>query len=106
MDQVLDNLIDNALAYGAGPVDVEAGAGDGKAWLAVRDRGPGIPAEEIPKVTERFYRGGGASSEGSGLGLAIARELTEKWGGALDIDEPDGGGTRVVVRFRRGPDGP
>ena len=101
VDQVLDNLIDNALAYGAGPVDVEAAVDDRTAWLAVRDRGPGIPADEVPKVTERFYRGDGATSGGSGLGLAIARELTEKWGGTLDIDRPDGGGTRVMVRFRR-----
>jgi signal transduction histidine kinase len=51
-------------------------------------------------VTERFFRGRAASSKGSGLGLAIARELTEKWGGTMTIDQPDGGGTRVEVRFR------
>ncbi len=105
VDQVLDNLIDNALAYGAGPVDLEAHTENGQAWLTVRDHGSGIPEEELPMVTERFFRGRTASSKGSGLGLAIARELTEKWGGTMRIDEPDGGGTRVEVRFRRA-DGP
>jgi signal transduction histidine kinase len=100
VDQVLDNLVDNALAYGAGPVDLETQAEDGQAWLTVRDHGSGIPDDELPMVTERFFRGRTASSKGSGLGLAIARELTEKWGGTMTIDEPDGGGTRVEVRFR------
>jgi signal transduction histidine kinase len=100
VDQVLDNLIDNALAYGAGPVDLEARMQDGHAWLTVRDHGTGIPGEDLPMVTERFFRGRTATSKGSGLGLAIARELTEKWGGTMRIDEPDGGGTRVEVRFR------
>ena len=64
---------------------------------------PGIPTEEQQKVTERFYRGQGSPPGGSGLGLAIARDLAEKWGGDLAIVNPDDGGTRVDVRFRRVP---
>ena len=100
VDQILDNLIDNALSYGSPPVELETGGDDQAAWITVRDRGPGIPADERAKVTDRFFRGrSGSGSKGSGLGLAIARELTERWGGTLRIDDMDGGGTAVVVRF-------
>jgi signal transduction histidine kinase len=68
--------------------------------MAVRDHGPGIPAEEHAKVTERFYRGMAAPPGGSGLGLAIAGDLVERWGGALSVQSADGGGTRVEVPFR------
>jgi signal transduction histidine kinase len=99
VDQILDNLLDNAMAYAPGAIEVRTGAHDGLTWLAVRDHGPGIPAHERPKVTERFHRGRGAPAGGSGLGLAIARELAEKWGGTLELEPAAGGGTRVEVRF-------
>ena len=76
-------------------------AGDGLTFVAVRDHGPGIPPDEHPRVTERFYRGRGAPSGGSGLGLAIVRELAERWGGTVRIVAPEDGGTRVDVTFRR-----
>jgi signal transduction histidine kinase len=67
--------------------------------LSVRDHGRGIPTEDLPHVTERFFRGSGERSRGSGLGLAIVRELVERDGGSLAIsDEPDGG-TRVEISF-------
>jgi signal transduction histidine kinase len=101
VDQILDNLIENALAHGSGPVEVTVGSDTEESWVSVRDHGPGIPADERAKVTERFFRGQGSSSKGSGLGLAIAQELADRWGGSLRIDVPDGGGTCVAVRFRR-----
>jgi signal transduction histidine kinase len=67
--------------------------------VAVRDRGPGIPADERERVTERFYRGRGAPSGGSGLGLAIVTDLARRWGGAVRLEAPSDGGTRVVVGF-------
>lgn len=100
VDQILDNLLDNAIAYAPGEVTIESGRADGRVFVAVQDRGPGIPADEIERVTERFYRGRRAPTGGSGLGLAIARQLAEKWGGELRIDSPEGGGTRVEVRLR------
>ncbi|GIU97612.1 MAG: two-component sensor histidine kinase [Actinomycetota bacterium] len=107
LDQILDNLIDNAIAHGASPVELSAGVDDRRvAWVSVRDHGPGIPEDDRERVTERFYRGRGAGPGGSGLGLAIARELTEKWGGSLAIEQPDGGGTRIVVRLRPAPASP
>jgi signal transduction histidine kinase len=99
VDQVLDVLIDNALTYAPGPIEVTASAGAGKAVVSVADRGPGIPPDEVARVTERFFRGRGASPGGSGLGLAIARELAERWDGGLDV-RGDGGGTRIDVWFR------
>jgi signal transduction histidine kinase len=99
VDQVLDVLIDNALTYAPGPVELSASAHRDRAVVSVADRGPGIPADEVAMVTERFFRGRGASPGGSGLGLAIARELAERWAGSLDV-RADAGGTRVDVWFR------
>jgi signal transduction histidine kinase len=99
VDQVLDNLIDNAIAYAPGPIEVETERNGAFASVSVRDHGPGIPADERARVTERFFRGRRAAPGGSGLGLAIARELAEKWGGSLEVLEADGEGTYVVVRL-------
>ena len=97
LDQILDNLVDNAITYAPGPVVVESGQADGHVFVAVEDRGPGIVPEERDRVTERFFRGRGSPPGGSGLGLAIVRELAERWGGSVAIEEPPAGGTRVVV---------
>ncbi len=99
-DQIVDNLIENALTYAPGTIELQTGVADSRAFLAVRDHGPGIPHGEQTKVTERFYRGKTAPPGGSGLGLAIARDLAERWDGALSVRDADGGGTNVEVRFR------
>jgi signal transduction histidine kinase len=100
LDQIVDNLIDNGLAYGAGPIEIEAGRRGNRVFVSVRDHGGGIPATEQTRVTERFYRGRGAPSGGSGLGLAIARDLADKWGGDLIIGDADGGGARIELQLR------
>ena len=99
LDQVVDNLIDNALSHGAGPVRVESARADGIVSLSVTDAGPGIRPEDRERVTERFYRGRGAPSGGSGLGLAIARELAARWGGELEVSGAAGGGARIALRL-------
>ena len=99
VDQILDNLLENAMTYAPGAIELRTGTADRWAFVAVRDHGRGIPSEEQAKVTERFYRGKGAPPGGSGLGLAIARDLAERWGGALLVQSADGGGTRVEIRF-------
>jgi signal transduction histidine kinase len=103
LDQILDNLLDNATAYAPGEVTIESGGSNGRVFVAVRDRGPGIAPHDLARVTERFYRGRGVRSGGSGLGLAIARQLVEKWGGTLDVQSAHGEGTRVEVRLDAAP---
>ena len=95
LEQVLDNLLMNALRYvpGGGHVTLSLARTEASRarWrLAVRDDGPGLPADELPRVFERFYRGStprGASDKsvngGSGLGLAIVREIVERHGGEV-----------------------
>ena len=100
IDQILDNLLENAMTYAPGAIELQTGTAERRAFVAVRDHGPGIVPEEQTKVTERFYRGRAAPAGGSGLGLAIAGDLAERWGGALSVQSADGGGTRVEVRFR------
>ena len=103
LDQILDNLLDNATSYAPGEVTIESGGSNGQVYVAVRDRGPGIEPNDLARVTERFYRGRGVPSGGSGLGLAIARQLVEKWGGTLNVESTHGDGTRVEVRLDAAP---
>src|SRR5207247_9067268 len=97
LEQVLDNLLVNAGRYvptgGRVTVALERRAEPPWRWrLTVSDDGPGLPAEELPHVCERFYRGAqargsqsGSDTDGSGLGLAIVREITERHGGAVRV---------------------
>jgi signal transduction histidine kinase len=100
LDQIIDNLVDNATLYAPGEVTIESGGSNGQVFVAVLDRGPGIDPRDLAHVTERFYRGRGVvPSDGSGLGLAIARQLVEKWGGTLNVESARTEGTRVEVRL-------
>ena len=85
--QAIDNLIGNAIKYARGSaIDIRATAEDGLYTISVRDFGPGIPAEDMPFATERFYRGANASRKpGSGLGLYISAYLVERMGGRLHL---------------------
>jgi signal transduction histidine kinase len=107
LDQIVDNLLDNATAYAPGPIEVTVATGPKHTVLAVRDHGAGIPEEEREMVLQRFSRGSAAPAGGSGLGLSIARDLAERWGGSLEIHGPADGGTLIEVRLRPAevPDG-
>jgi signal transduction histidine kinase len=102
IEQVLVNLLDNALKYSlpGGRVTVHvAGRGQGALQVQVRDEGIGIPAADLPRIGERFYRADRARSRaegGSGLGLAIARALVEAHGGRLWLESEEGRGTVVT----------
>lgn len=105
LEQVVRNLVDNALKYGAPetPVTVtlELAQAD-QARIAVNDQGEGIAPEQIPHLTRRFYRtdpGRSRASGGTGLGLAIVKHIVERHRGRLDITSELGKGTRVVVRL-------
>lgn len=105
LEQVVRNLVDNAMKYGAPetPVQVvlDLAMGD-LARIAVVDQGDGIAPEQIPHLTRRFYRtdpGRSRASGGTGLGLAIVKHIVERHRGRLDITSELGKGTRVVVRI-------
>lgn len=104
LDQVIRNLIDNALKYGdpAQPVHISVARDGGEAVLAVADRGEGIHADHIPYLTRRFYRtdpGRSRAAGGTGLGLAIVKHIVERHRGKLDITSKLGEGTTVTVRL-------
>ncbi len=105
LEQVVRNLVDNALKYGAAdaPVTVTLDLAQGDlARIAVQDQGEGIAPEQIPHLTRRFYRtdpGRSRASGGTGLGLAIVKHIVERHRGRLDITSTLGKGTRVVVRL-------
>jgi two-component system, OmpR family, phosphate regulon sensor histidine kinase PhoR len=99
---LLSNLIDNALRYtpAKGTVCVRLEASEGKAALQVADTGDGIPASELPRVFERFYRVDKARARqtgGTGLGLAIVRHVAEAHGGTVGVDSELGRGTTFTV---------
>jgi len=101
--QILINLVDNAVKYTpeGGAVTVTARSiGDGTVEIAVADTGIGIPAADLPRITERFYRVDKARSRelgGTGLGLAIVKHLVLAHGGELRIESLEQQGT--TVRF-------
>ena len=89
---LLDNLVVNALRYGASPVTVRTRrAGGAEAALEVEDAGPGIPAAERERVFDRFYRGEATAEGGTGLGLAIVRRIAQGHGGRIELLDGAGG---------------
>jgi two-component system, OmpR family, sensor histidine kinase BaeS len=109
LHQVITNLLTNALKFTppGGRVIVRAGVGgtgpDGPcAVLEVTDTGPGIPADELPRIFDRFWRGRGARHvSGSGIGLAVAAELASAHGGRLDAHSEPGQGARLTLALPR-----
>jgi two-component system phosphate regulon sensor histidine kinase PhoR len=104
--RVLENLVENALKYGAAGkrVDIALGreAGDNEATVAVRDYGPGIAPEHLPRLTERFYRVDVTESRaqgGTGLGLALVKHILHRHRGRLTIDSAPGKGATFTVRL-------
>ena len=101
VQQCLAALVDNALSYSDGFVQLGVSASPNGVTLHVHDQGPGIPAAERDQVLERFARGSTATgTQGSGLGLAIVNDLMRAMQGELVIAEAPGGGADMQVRFR------
>jgi heavy metal sensor kinase len=104
LGEVLANLLDNAVKYtpADGMVAVGLQHHDHRVRLTVDDTGPGIPAEELSLVFERFYRVDAARSRaegGAGLGLAICRELVQAHGGRIWAERRPAGGSSLVVEL-------
>jgi heavy metal sensor kinase len=101
LEQVAANLIDNAVKYTppGGRVDVEVRRAGDSALLRVRDTGPGIPPDELPRIFDRLFRGDRSRAErGLGLGLSLVKAVVEAHGGTVDVvSEPGRGSTFTVA---------
>ncbi|HEY1558211.1 MAG TPA: HAMP domain-containing sensor histidine kinase [Kofleriaceae bacterium] len=106
--QAILNLLANAAKYGGAdrPIEVDAGADEQAAWVAVRDHGPGIPAHEQPRIFREFYRAPEAyrsGVEGTGLGLALVKRHVEALGGTVAVASQLGEGATFTIRLPRVP---
>jgi signal transduction histidine kinase len=91
--QVLANLVGNASNAGASDIRISVEVGNTNLVFAVGDNGPGIPAEDLPRIFERYWRGERSGYEGSGLGLPIARGIVKALGGSMWITSTIGVGS-------------
>ena len=101
---VFENLVENALKYGASGkrVDLTVGADNSEVSVAVRDYGPGIAPEHLPRLTERFYRVDAVHSRsegGTGLGLALVKHILNHHGGRLSIASAPGEGATFTAHL-------
>jgi two-component system, OmpR family, sensor histidine kinase BaeS len=104
LHQVITNLLTNALKFTAtgGRVTVQVGPDGADAVLTVTDTGTGIPADELPHIFDRFWRGRqAAQTSGSGIGLAVAAELAQAHGGELTASSEPGRGTQMTLTLPR-----
>ena len=104
VQSAFSNLVDNAAKYtpSEGSMLIRWWTDGEGAHFSVRDTGPGIPAEHLPRLTERFYRVDPARSRetgGSGLGLAIVKHALHRHGGSLDIESIPGRGSTFTCHF-------
>jgi signal transduction histidine kinase len=103
LEQVLTNLIDNAIKYSpdGGPVEVVlAQPSQHKVELSVRDYGLGIPVDRRDQIFDRFYQAHDSNYRGGmGLGLYVCREIVQLHGGEIHAECPPDGGTRLIVRL-------
>jgi two-component system sensor histidine kinase BaeS len=102
LHQAVGNLLANAARYcrPGDEVTVAVRSEGGQAVLDVVDSGPGIPADELPHVFDRLWRGSAAKQvAGSGIGLAVAREIVVAHGGTIEAVSPEGAGTTVTIRL-------
>jgi two-component system sensor histidine kinase BaeS len=102
VDQILTNLLTNALKFtpAGGAVTVTVAPDNGAALLEVVDTGCGIPADDLPNVFDRFWRGRHAEGcTGSGIGLSLVRSLVDAHSGTIRVTSEPMQGTRVLVRF-------
>jgi len=112
LSMVFSNLINNAIKYtpSGGEVTVRWVVDRPAGWASatVEDTGIGIPAGDLPRIFEEFFRASNARNSrtiGTGIGLATVRAMVEHYGGTVALDSVEGQGTRVTVRLRLAPDG-
>ena len=106
-DQILTNIISNACKYTPdfGKISISAKNLDDFVEIKVSDNGIGIPKDDLPRITERFYRvekGRSREMGGTGLGLSIANEMIKSLGGNLKVESTFGKGTSITLLFKAG----
>lgn len=107
LKQVFLNILDNAAKYGSSGrfIELSITAADGYALAKVRDFGTGIPAEDLPYIKEKFYRGniGTQNKRGTGIGLSVCDEIVRMHNGILDIESRLSVGTTVTIKIPLAP---
>lgn len=103
IEQLLVNLLENAAKYteAGSPIDIVGSASGAELRIEVRDRGPGIPANQVERIFDKFVRGERERAWGVGLGLAICRAIAVAHGGSITAANRDGGGTIFAVTLPR-----
>jgi signal transduction histidine kinase len=105
ISEVLGNLLSNAFKFtpSGGRIRLAVHAADDSVQMAVHDTGPGIPAEQLPRIFDKFYRADNqpASADGTGLGLAIAKNIVEAHRGTISVDSPPGYGATFTMTLPR-----
>ena len=99
------NILDNAAKHGGEGkrIDASMALEGGQVVVRIRDYGPGIPADELPLVKKKFYKGS-SKARGTGIGLAVCEEIVTMHGGQLDLCNAPGGGTLVSVHLPFAPE--
>ncbi len=108
VQQALANLLDNAIKYAPreSPITVRLREEDGRLFLSVRDRGPGVPEEDRARIFDRFYRAGSElrrETEGVGIGLSIVKRIAEAHGGTVALDTAPNKGSTFTVELPMKP---
>ena len=105
LEQVAANLLDNAVKYTppGGRVEVDVQREGADAILRVRDTGPGIPPDELPRIWTRLFRGDSSRAErGLGLGLSLVKAIVEAHGGTVAVESEPGKGSTFIVSLPLG----
>ncbi|OON39744.1 hypothetical protein BTJ39_11940 [Izhakiella australiensis] len=100
MLRLIMNLLQNAARYGEGEREVASGHHQGYAWIAIRDRGPGIATEELALISQPFHRGVGVQHSGAGLGLAICERIVTQHQGTMTLVNRAQGGLEVLFTLK------
>jgi len=105
LQQVITNLVSNAINYTPeGSITIRVNAGDDEIQVEVMDTGIGVPAEDLPRLFEDFFRASNVETKGTGLGLSISRRIVEAHGGKIWVETPcpeTGKGSRFVFTLPR-----
>ena len=108
LEQIFTNLLSNAVKYAPDDprIEVHARSDAGQAVVSVRDHGLGIPADELPRLFQRYFRARTSTGiAGTGIGLNLVRRLVELHGGTIEVESVEGAGSTFTVRLPIGPPG-